>query len=538
MTVSTSSTFRLYTNGSTPYAESASNAVYLQAFNNYSATTTADGVSNLYFNGVLTGTANQAAAAVQSGTSNFCVGGSTAGTRECNGTIAYVFLTSRVLTASEVAQVHDEMDKFVWGMRDVTIHEANILPVSSLCKASYGTWYGNQWADMKGSYNATRYGNVIVSGQENDTVGLRFHGLSTDYINLPFGSFPATNTGALEFIVTPFSNTGDVRFVSSRHSAGAGSELRSYSSGDGSLSMLFGTSNTIATSTLFRYGVPNQVACEWSYSAPNTSVTMYVNGVLVNTISFASTMPVPDISFDLGRYGAGGFDGIIHTFNTYNASMGANYWSQRYANTIRLTGSTIGYTAKESVSAVSSGYLTDTPFIVSSGSFKVSRELINGRQAKVIECITAGNLYATMSSLGLTSKTLMFGTWEFGIYKTNAGYIQIGLGCDTIGSRTTTGQDGYFVLHTDAERLNLIRSTNGAVGSMMYKENVAHSQWNFIRVRRANNGDFTFWLGNINLFLTTFKLFTNFNFSPLSFFQLFRNLFSFIFNFLVQYFGN
>jgi hypothetical protein len=50
------------------------------------------------------------------------------------------------------------------------------------------------------------------------------------------------------------------------------------------------------------------------------------------------------------------------------------------------------YGAYETESAVTSGPIGGTPFKVQSGSFKISRDAIDGEAVKVIECVTSGSL--------------------------------------------------------------------------------------------------------------------------------------------------
>jgi hypothetical protein len=73
---------------------------------NLCITSTTAGVTNIYINGVLTGTANQAAGTPVSATSLY-IGNNSAGTRTCNGSISKINIWDRILDNDQIKLIYD-----------------------------------------------------------------------------------------------------------------------------------------------------------------------------------------------------------------------------------------------------------------------------------------------------------------------------------------------------------------------------------------------------------------------------------------------
>lgn len=71
--------------------------------------------------------------------------------------------------------------------------------------------------------------------------------------------------------------------------------------------------------------------------------------------------------------------------------------------------------ARETVSAVSTGFLSNTPFKVNSGTFNISTDTIDGKLCKVIECVTAGNVSIGIDSY-MTPAAAAYGSFDLYVY--------------------------------------------------------------------------------------------------------------------------
>jgi hypothetical protein len=72
------------------------------------------------------------------------------------------------------------------------------------------------------------------------------------------------------------------------------------------------------------------------------------------------------------------------------------------------------YGAIVSGAAVTSGCLSNTPFLIDSGSWKISASTIDGLDAKVIECVTAGIIYIISGHYSVNPTSNAYG--EFGCW--------------------------------------------------------------------------------------------------------------------------
>ena len=89
-----------------PTAESAYNAIVLGNWYHVCATRTVAGITNIYINGTLSGTANQDGGASEAGTSNVFIGSTSTSTSNFYGKIAKVQFYSFVMSAGQVANLY------------------------------------------------------------------------------------------------------------------------------------------------------------------------------------------------------------------------------------------------------------------------------------------------------------------------------------------------------------------------------------------------------------------------------------------------
>lgn len=70
-------------------------------------TRTSAGVVNIYKNGVLSGTANQASGTTANGTTNLIIGNNNAATSSFDGTISHVRIFSKILSVTQIGQIYN-----------------------------------------------------------------------------------------------------------------------------------------------------------------------------------------------------------------------------------------------------------------------------------------------------------------------------------------------------------------------------------------------------------------------------------------------
>jgi len=107
--------FSVYTSGnrigfsSDGYSTTALSAVNSVTFNNQyvfiCATRTSTGITNIYINGVLSGTANQSSGTPATGTNNIILGNNNAGSYAFDGLMSNVRIYDGILSTQEIAQL-------------------------------------------------------------------------------------------------------------------------------------------------------------------------------------------------------------------------------------------------------------------------------------------------------------------------------------------------------------------------------------------------------------------------------------------------
>jgi len=144
----------------------------------------------------------------------------------------------------------------------------------------------------------------------------------------------------------------------------------------------------------------------------------------------------------------------------------------------------------ESIAAVASGPLEGSPFIVNSGTFKISMDTINGETVKAIECVTGGICYVPTSYFQQTPTEAAFGTWEFWINKAAASSLKIYF----IDATTGAGTGYYFDFAAD-ESMEIYEV---GVGSK-FKTAVSYaaaSTWHKLNIFRTPAGVCSAYLNN------------------------------------------
>jgi hypothetical protein len=144
--------------------------------------------------------------------------------------------------------------------------------------------------------------------------------------------------------------------------------------------------------------------------------------------------------------------------------------------------------ANESVAANSGEFLENTDWRINSGSFKISRDTVDGKPSKVIECDSAGEV-------GMPLIDNMPGTIEFDFYHNTAhGGLQL---CEKNGDYTVAGNTGYFFRFSVTEKLILYRLDGGGTTStlMITDTNyIDEATWYKARITTRYDGQFSWYI--------------------------------------------
>lgn len=150
------------------------------------------------------------------------------------------------------------------------------------------------------------------------------------------------------------------------------------------------------------------------------------------------------------------------------------------------------------------GYLSNSPFQISSGTWKISTSTIKGSVIKCIQNVVAGVLYLDTTKLQQLTTELSYGTWSFYIQHADASNTQVIFIGDTIGAKNATGQDGYYFDISNAEVVALGESVNGTpTDKVTNASGIIAGEWTKFKITRNASGLFTLYK-NDNLLGSTF----------------------------------
>jgi hypothetical protein len=164
-------------------------------------------------------------------------------------------------------------------------------------------------------------------------------------------------------------------------------------------------------------------------------------------------------------------------------------WVQaEYAKGLGALSQTNG-AAQESIANETSGYLSNTPFEITSGTWKVSEDTIDETPVKVLECVAAGSVSVALSNLYQNQVESARGTWEWYMYKgsdTSIPHFMLVASASAIPTAGT--QNGYYLRFGSGERLEIVKVTAGAANNLYLTDPsfVNINQWYKLRVTRTS----------------------------------------------------
>lgn len=148
--------------------------------------------------------------------------------------------------------------------------------------------------------------------------------------------------------------------------------------------------------------------------------------------------------------------------------------------------------AYESVANETVGFISNTPFTIDSGTWKISTDTISGKNVKVIECVAAGILYIPTSIFQQTPTEAAYGTWEFYVYKADASTMNVVI-CGQANNAITAGD--YLFEYDASENLAIVEQGTGDVIS---GSTAAAATWHKVKITRTTAGAFDLIVNNIS----------------------------------------
>ena len=491
-------------------------------FSTGTLTATGFSSSTLYVNGVAGSTVTTATTMVGATTAtgfaadNFDIGKETI---FFDGTIKAVLLSTSELTATEMAQFTAEVDaiKYPSKIYGGSLANVGVDGNNSVCslnmKVSGATitddsGNGNDGTTMAGvTTEKTIIGDAIVLDGSSSFLTV------ADAASLSFGNGSADSAMS----ITAWVNCSDFDKASIVEK-GNGTDGFEYAFGFNASDYLNftavnnGQTDITPTDRIQRVsdvgfaGHENKwlfVGCSYDGGGANTGITLYSNnGIKASTVGGAGSYTAMNgtaadvLSGKRFMYSTQYFPGKIAGLKIWDKEITEAEFQSEYYKGLPATEFQTGWGAIQSNATESAGQLSNTPFIINSGTWKISTDTIDGQLCKAIECVTAGVLYTPTDAFN-TSAEAAYGSWEFWVYKGGDanvwGMLPI---ADTIGSYGAVGQDGYmFQIHSN-ESIIFYETVNGSesVKVNTAADVISINAWYKINITRSNQGSFTIYL--------------------------------------------
>lgn len=380
------------------------------------------------------------------------------------GTIIAAFMSGAALTATENSLLYSELANKTWPTRTHMTSRAN-LSINTAESGLVGAWEMRPGAgkivDLTANGND---GTISGASHANTPMGdaLLLDGVS-NYVDI---GNTAQTVKTVSFWVKPQTTTED--FID-----------------------LDGGTHTIeaAAGTVSATGF--------------TSPTIYINGAAGTTLSadvWSHVVVTTGTGFtasdlDLGKETIF-LEGLLGPVAIYSDAKSASWVAQEYARGKTALWKT-GFGAYVSDAAVAGGHLENTPFIVNSGTFKISADTVEGKLCKVIECVSAGVCYIPTSEFSQTPTEAAYG--DFFVYynkSATAGTSYINIILDGLDY---TADDGYVCYIRDTGRLDLWRRGSAGNQVLMYTAVGYITIGNYVKYRfnRKSNCDFTIYSDDV-----------------------------------------
>jgi hypothetical protein len=416
------------------------------------------------------------------------------GTLPLTGTMPYFLIISRVLTATEHAQIYAELEALRWPTDDYRCTVTRERPT--------GAEPGLAWApnlvdpaalgvvaDLSptgaDATVASTLGTAPTYQMDNVGPGYRFHG--NHGLTATGTSFTARSGYTAIVAFRPNSVTGSLALIGQ-----FGRWMVVMSNNDVRFNNYAGGFVVLSGVTL-GIGKPIYLA---TIMKANSTVDLYVNGVFVSNNAIAGISPVGSGAFNLGfNNNLYQFNGTIYRAEIYNRELSAAEIYQNYQATgLTRTGFETSWGVPCLSAAVGGAVGLNVSTLIrttaTTGTHTVTTSTIEGEPVKVYQAAGAAiqSLIPAYSSAHVGADNL-YGSWTYWLYHADAS------NSDVIFAATAplTANGIYRLRITSAEVVQLIYSAASNV-AMTAANFVNPLQWYRYRIVRDYTGYFRVWV--------------------------------------------
>jgi hypothetical protein len=418
------------------------------------------------------------------------------GTLPLTGTMPYFLIISRVLTATEHADLYAELEAMRWPTDDYrgtvtrerpTGAEPGLVWAPNLVDpAAHGVM-----ADLSptgaDATVASTLGTAPTYQMDNVGPGYRFHG--TPYLEATGTSFTARSGFTAIAVVRPNTVTGAQYFLGQYARWGIGL------SGATVRFMTYTIKSYDATGFTAGIGKPIYIACVMK---ADYSVDICINGVFNNNVAHNAPALAGSGSFCLGRIHSSiaPCNSTIYRAEVYNRELSAAEIYQNYQATgLTRTGfetswgvpclsAAVGGTVGQNIST-----LCRTTVNTSTGI--ITTDTIEGVPVKVLKQVGASSLTSNIPAYvsAHVGADNAYGQWQWWLNHADASTTDV-MFCAT---GTTTGAGVYRLRVSNTEVLSLIYQ-NVTVVATTGAGYIVPGQWVRYRVTRDYAGNFKVWI--------------------------------------------
>jgi len=208
---------------------------------------------------------------------------------------------------------------------------------------------------------------------------------------------------------------------------------------------------------------------------------------------FADTNNRDNVTIGSMEYNAGlanPFNGLICNVEVYSDAKDSDWVAQKYAQGAHAVQGKSDWGANESVANETTDFLSNTPWEIHSGTWKVVSDTINGEECKAIECIGDGVIWMDGGLFGGTIEQA-YGSWDFWWYVDAYGnYPKFCFVSDDNTGYASVGANQY-ALRSFHLRLGIHKLAGGGSSLMETADNYITAQtWYKINITRSAVGVF------------------------------------------------
>lgn len=415
-----------------------------------------------------------------------------------NGVISACVFFADELTATEADEVHSELMNVKWPTKALTqvTKKIDFKPDHPYMFHYDGTIVGATAIDLSDN---GRDGAVETIINKKTWFGNSF-GCTT-----ASGGTERIDMGA------DFISTGDIAVYCTFKANSYGSFGRIIDNNKYKLYIIAGGQRLVLNSDGSTSALPNTgsiVTNRWYSLVVNRpsggdNCEIYINGIDETSVADSGTPAAGTTNvFVFNNTNSNrGFDGLvadIRMSSTLATAADVDKYCRASASVVQFKTDWGVYESIDNNSTADS-QLENSPFKVSTGTWGVATDTINGKDIKVLNCASAGILYLRIPDF-IEATDSAFGSWEFWIKKDlDANVMDVMLVADTIGGGAAAGQDGYGVRFDDDETVALFESVAGTPTDKFSSGAKALQTWVKVKVTRSTDGLFELFVDDTSI---------------------------------------